>query len=99
MYVAEYGDTLAVIGSIDQPLAYSNPNFTIDTDDDTLIGDVVPYKLTVKFADYLGDDAAKYESTSAITYVDTCPLAGDSNLSYTTFTAITGTIATDAYSG
>ena len=99
VYVAEYGDTFAVIGSTDQPLAYSNPNFKIESDDKTLIGDVVPYKLTIKFEDYLGADASKYESMSTITYISPCPYVGDSTKAYTKFEAITGTIATDAYSG
>ena len=97
--MAEYGDTLAVIGASGDPVSYTNPNFSIDSDAEALIDDVVPYKLTVKFADYQGADADIYESESTITYQSPCPLVGDTSLSYTAFTAITGTLATNAYTG
>lgn len=38
-----------------------------------------------------------YESTANIIYKSPCPYAGDTTLSYTTFTAVTGSITQDAY--
>lgn len=59
VYSVKYGTVLAALtGS--EPLSYTNPSFTINTDDDTLIDAVVPYQLTVKFADYQGSNADIY---------------------------------------
>ena len=88
-----------MINDLSSPVNYDNPAFTINTDDENLINEVVPYKLVVKFTDYQGNDASLYESTADITYKSPCPYAGDADKSYTTFTAITGTIAQDAYTG
>lgn len=49
-YTAEYGiPDLDEIGSTSTPLSYDvlNGDFTIDTDDGSLVDLVIPYKLTV----------------------------------------------------
>ena len=97
VYSVEYGAPLASIDGTSSPVKYVNPAFTINSDDEDLIGEVVPYKMTVVFADYQQITAAKYESTNTITYKAPCPLVGDTDLSYTTFTAVPHTFATDAY--
>lgn len=53
VYTAEFGlPDLDEIGSSSTPLAYDviNGDFTIDTDDGSLVDLVIPYKLTAQFA-------------------------------------------------
>ena len=101
VYEAQYGDGTPVVidenSSPPSPLSYESGVFTINTSDDTLIDDIVPYYLIVKFEDYQGADASVFETDSTIEYKSPCPLAGDTGLSYTTFTATTGTLLTNLY--
>ena len=77
VYVVEYDsvDAPVAIGTSSSPLSYDNtnaPNFSLYSDDETLIGEVVPYKMTVKFTDYQQTTASKYESSEDISYISPC---------------------------
>lgn len=97
VYEVKYGQPLASLDGT-EPLSYANEDFTINTSDDALIDTVAPYQLIATLQDYTQASASKYDSQSTITYESPCPLAGDTNLSYTTFTATTGSLETDSYS-
>lgn len=97
VYQVKYGDPLAALGG-SEPLSYANEDFTINTSDDSLIDSSEPYQLIATLQDYTQATASKYDSQSTITYESPCPLAGDTNLSYTTFTATTGALETDSFS-
>ena len=102
--IGAYGPvgSLVDIDDDDTPLAFNSPDFVVDTDDDALIGTMVPYSLTATFEDYqLTDapDAAETVLTNAVSYLDPCPVIGASGFSWTTFEASSGasTLTTDAY--
>jgi len=105
VYVVEYDsvDAPVAIGTSSTPLSYdstSAPNFSLYSDDENLIGEVVPYKMTVKFTDYQQTTASKYESSENISYISPCQHVGeDDNLAYTSFTGTAYTFPHDKYSG
>lgn len=106
---AKYGDgaTPPTIDSDDMPLAYSLPNYTIDSDDDSLIGLTVPYYLSAVLQNYAPVPntgtalATSITFSSTIRYLDACPVVGSGALSWATFepTAGPNALTTDAYSG
>ena len=104
--VAKYGNTTPVtIDDDDMPLAYDSPTFTVDTDDDTLIGQTVAYSLEAFLTDYAPvantgtSGATSTTLSSSVTYKDPCPVLGSTGFSWTTFEAATGpnTLTTDLY--
>jgi len=81
------------IGDDDMPLAFDAPTYTVSTDDDTLIGEMVPYVLKATFTNYplaLAVDAAETELTDTVSYLDPCPVIGASGFEWTTFEATAG---------
>lgn len=103
-----YGfDPASEIGESDQPLAFGSGTFVIDTDDDSLIGQIVPYKQRAVFELYepvagTGTSGATFaETSSVIRYLDPCPVIGSTGFDWTTFVANAGpnTLTTDDYSG
>ena len=100
VYVAQYGKpTLVAIGAGEDELSYTNPTFSIETEEPDLIDEVVPYKLIVTLADYTQATADVYESQSTVTYISPCDKVGDTDIDYTTFETETDSFADDAYSG
>lgn len=92
---------MANINGISDPVSFLGQTFTINSIDQNLIGEVVPYRVVAEFTDYKDvPGVSNYDQTSTITYESPCPLVTETGISYTTFQAKDPVVlANDDYTG
>lgn len=61
-FAVQYGSPLGLLAGTPLSYASASGDFTVNTSLESLIGEVVPYRLSVVFADYQGASASAYDS-------------------------------------